>query len=208
MGWLIAVSAAPAAGPLLYALLHEHPAAVRLVDGFVYLAVPLLVAWQVVPHAWEERSVVALVAVGVGFLVPAVVERVSHALERHTDHVALVVGLSGLLLHGVLEGAGFAPTTGGVPVAFALAVILHRIPVGLVVWWLIRPRYGRLAAATGVGLVVVTTLAGYAVGMEVLGDVHGTGVQLYQAFVSGSLVHVVFHQGRHDHTHDGHGHPH
>ena len=32
--------------------------------------------------------------------------------------------------------------------------------------------------------------------------------ELYQAFVSGSLVHVVFHQGRHDHTHDEQGHVH
>jgi hypothetical protein len=30
-------------------------------------------------------------------------------------------------------------------------------------------------------------------------------VELYQAFVSGSLVHVVFHQGRRDHSHDDHG---
>ena len=27
------------------------------------------------------------------------------------------------------------------------------------------------------------------------------GAALYQAFVSGSLIHVVFHQGRHDHDH-------
>ena len=200
------MSAAPVAGPLLYAVLHERPTLVRLVDGFVYVAVPLLVAWQVLPHAWEERSVVTLLAVAAGFVVPTAVERISHVLERHTDRVALVVGLSGLLVHGVLEGAAFAPVTGTVPVAFALAVILHRVPVGLVVWWLMRPRYGVLAAATGVGLVVATTLAGYAVGMEVLGGVHGTGVELYQAFVSGTLVHVVFHQGRHDHTHEDHGH--
>lgn len=205
-GWLIAVSAAPVAGPLLYALLHERPTAVRLVDGFVYVAVPLLVAWQVLPHAWEVRTALPLIAVAVGFVVPAAIERLSHALERHTDQVALAIGLSGLLLHGVLEGAAFAPVNGSVPVPFALAVTLHRVPVGLVVWWLVRPRYGWLAASVGVGLVVATTLAGYGVGMEVMTHVEGPGLELYQAFVSGSLVHVVFHQGRHDHTHDDHLH--
>lgn len=208
MGWLIAVSAAPVAGPLLYALLHDRPAAVRVVDGFVYLAVPLLVAWQVLPHAWEERTALPLIAVAVGFVVPAALERLSHALERHTDQVALAVGLSGLLVHGVLEGAAFAPVDGRVPVAFALAVVLHRIPVGLVVWWLVRPRYGGLAAAVAIGLVVGTTLAGYTVGMEVMGGVERVGVDTYQAFVSGSLVHVVFHQGRHDHDHEAGSHGH
>jgi hypothetical protein len=55
--------------------------------------------------------------------------------------------------------------------------------------------------AIGIGALVGVTLAGYALGTEVLEAVHGAGGDLYQAFVSGSLVHVVFHQGRHDHTH-------
>ena len=38
--------------------------------------------------------------------------------------------------------------------AFGLAVVLHRIPVGLVIWWLVRPRYGTGAAALSVGAAV------------------------------------------------------
>ena len=30
---------------------------------------------------------------------------------------------------------------------------------------------------------------------------HGTGVDLYQAFVGGALLHVMFHQSRRDHRH-------
>jgi len=190
----------------LYRLLHEHPRAVRLVDGFVYLAVPLLVMWQVVPHALEERSVTILVVVGAGFLLPTAMERASHALERHTDNLALLVGLSGLVIHALLEGAGLAPTSGTVPTPFALAVILHRIPVSLVIWWLICPRFGWPAAVAGVGSIVVATLVGYGLGIELLGNAPGAGIELYQALVSGSLVHVVFHQGRHDHQHHDHGH--
>ncbi len=206
MGWLIAALAAPLAGPVLYRVLHPHPRAVHLVDGGVYLAVPILVALQVLPHAWEDRSVLAIVALGAGFLLPALVERASHAFEERTDNVALVVGLSGLVLHAVLEGGAFAPTGSGPEPLFALAVTLHRIPVGLVIWWLIRPRFGQGWAAAGVGAMVLGTLAGYALGAELLGGVEESGAHLYQAFVSGSLVHVVFHQGRHDHDHsEGHG---
>ncbi len=204
MGFLIAALAAPVAGPVLYGVLHDHPRAVRLVDGFVYFAVPALVAWQVLPFAWQQRSLLAIAAVAAGLLLPQGMERISRLFEHHTDNLALVVGLSGLVVHALLEGAAFSPGSETVALPFALAVILHRVPVGLVIWWLIRPRYGAAAAAAGVSLLVLATLAGYGVGAEFLADAHGPGIELYQAFVSGSLVHVVFHQGRHDHRHDDH----
>lgn len=201
MGYLIAAAAAPVLGPVLYRVLHPHPTAVRFVDGFVYLAVPLLVAWQVLPHAWQEGSLLVLVALAGGFLLPGLIERASHALADQTDNLAIVIGLSGLALHALLEGAALVPGEATVEAPFAMAVILHRVPVGLVVWWLVRPRFGVAAASASVGSVVVATLAGYGLGTELLADVHGSGAQIYQAFVSGSLVHVVFHQGRHDHDH-------
>lgn len=200
MGYLIAAAAAPVLGPVLYRLLHPHPRAVGFVDGFVYVAVPVLVAWQVVPHAWAAGSVVPIVVVAAGFFVPALVEQVSHAFAEQTDNLAIVVGLSGLVLHALLEGAAFAPVD-QVDDAFALAVILHRIPLGLVIWWLIRPRFGQVAASLGVASMVFATLGGFGLGTEILSQAHGVGAELYQLFVSGSLVHVVFHQGRHDHDH-------
>lgn len=207
--FLIGALLAPVFGPILYHLLHDHPRAVKAVDGFVYAAVPVLVAVQILPHAWEDRSIILILVVSAGFLLPAAIEQASHALVEHTDNLALVVGISGLALHALMEGAAFAHTGTDVSTPFALAVILHRIPVSLVVWWLVRPRFGRGWAAAGVGSIVLATLAGYVVGAEVLGVAHGGGVDLYQAFVSGSLVHVVFHQGRHDHQHDHeHGHQH
>jgi len=202
--YLIAALAAPIVGPTLYRLLHERPGAVRLVDGFVYVAVPLLVVWQVVPHAWEDRSIAILIAVGVGFLLPTAMERASHALEKYTDNLALVVGLSGLVIHALMEGAGLVPSADAVATPFALAVILHRIPVSLIIWWLICPRFGWPAAVAGVGSIVVATLVGYGLGIELLGNAPSAGIELYQALVSGSLVHVVFHQGRHDHQHHDH----
>lgn len=205
MGYLIAAALAPLLGPLLYRVLHDHPRAVEAVDNFVYVAVPILVAWQVLPYALEDRNAFAILAVVVGFLLPALMERVSTALAEQTDNLALVVGLSGLVLHAMLEGTALVPGAVPVDAPFAVAVILHRIPVSLVIWWLICPRFGSTAATAGVGSIVLATLAGYGLGTEFLSDVHGSGAEIYQAFVSGSLVHVVFHQGRHDHDHSNNG---
>ena len=200
--YLIAALAAPIVGPLLYRVLHNRPVAVRSVDGFVYVAVPALLAWQVGHLALERSTLMVLLAAAAGLAIPTVAERVSHALHRHTDKLALLMGVSGLVLHALLEGAALAPGEDGVAFAFGVALVLHRIPVSLVVWWLVRPRYGLGAAVLGIGAIVGVTLVGFALGTEVVEGAHGAGGDLYQAFVSGSLVHVVFHQGRHDHTHD------
>jgi len=198
---LVAVLLAPVLGALMYRSLHRRDRAVQLVDGFVYVAVPTLIAVQIIPDVVEDGSAMLLVLVAAGAVVPSLVERASHLLERYTDDVAIVVGLSGLLVHEALEGAAFAPFGSEVEPVFAWAVILHRVPAGLVIWWLVRPRHGIPLATVAVGSLVVATLAGFLIGNELLGPVHGPGVERYQAFVSGTLLHVIFHRGRHDHAH-------
>ncbi len=202
MAYLIAALAAPLAGPLLYGLLHERPRAARVLDRGVYVLVPFLVAWQVIPEAWERRTVWPLLAVVAGVLIPTWIERASHSLRHRTDGAALLIGLSGVLLHSLLEGAALAPIETAPPgLAFGLAVTLHRIAEGLIIWWLLRPRYGIALASAGVALLLGATGTGVLLGLELLGGAETAGVSIYQALVAGSLVHVVFHQGRHDHTH-------
>ena len=187
---------APVAGALLYKWLHHRPGAARLVDGFMYVVVPALVVWRVIPHAWADYGVLAIVVFLLGVGTPALIERVSHKLAPHTDNLALLAGLSGLSLHAFLEGAALVSKAARV----APAVILHRIPVGLMIWWLLRPRHGFRGASLGIGAILAATVAGYAVGAWFFTDGHD-GAGLYQALVGGSLLHVVFHQGRHDHRH-------
>ena len=199
MGYLIAVAFAPLLAPVLYRVLHDRPSAVETFDKFVYLAVPMLVAWQVLPHAWEERNVLLILAVTGGLVLPILVERAFQSIADETDNLAIAAGLSGLVLHALLEGSALTPTSPDPPLV--AAIILHRIPMSLVIWWLIFPRFGTKKAAAGIGLLVLATLAGYSLGSEFLSGLQGDGPALYQAFVSGSLIHVVFHQGRHDHDH-------
>jgi len=203
--YLVAALAAPIVGALLYRSLHGRRPAARLVDGFVYLAVPVLVAIQVVPDVVSEGAPLLLAVVAAGALVPNLLERASRSLARHTDDLTIVVTLTGLVVHEALEGAALAPGGESVDPAFAWAVILHRVPVGLVMWWLVRPRHGIALASAAVASLSLATLAGAFVGYELAGPAHGQAFKLFEAFVAGTLLHVVFHQGRHDHDHS---HPH
>ncbi|MDE0055349.1 MAG: hypothetical protein OXT64_14005, partial [Gammaproteobacteria bacterium] len=173
---------APVAGALLYGWLHDRPYGVRLVDGFMYVAVPALVLWQVVPHVWASHGLLAIGVFVLGLGTPALIERISHRLAPHADNLALLAGLSGLSLHAFLEGAALVSNG----IQLGLAVILHRIPVGLTVWWLLRPRRGFGGASIGIAAILAATVAGYVAGARFFGDGHG-GVGLYQAFVGGSL---------------------
>jgi uncharacterized membrane protein YraQ (UPF0718 family) len=75
-----------------------------------------------------------------------------------------------------------------------LAVILHRFPVGLTIWWLLRPAnplWVPLAVLVG---LAVSTAVGFFWGGEVTTNLSGQGVAWFQALVAGSLLHVVLHR--------------
>ncbi len=199
---LAAALASPVLGALFYGFLHHRSWATRVVDGLVYLVVPILVALQVFPHSFDTGELLSLVALGVGAGLYFVIERMSRAFAAQADNLAILVALSGLVLHAVLEGGALGAGANQAAPFFVFAVVLHRFPVGLVVWWLIRPRHGRAAALAGVGAIVAATLAGAAGGSLVAPPSDGMGLDLFQAFVAGSLLHVVFHQGRSDHRHE------
>ena len=188
--------AAPVVGALLYKWLHDRPSTVRLFDGCMCVAVPAIVLWQVLPHSWGNHGLLAVLVLLLGMGTPNLIERIFRSLAPYADNIALLAGWSGLLIHAFLEGAALVSNDMG----FAYAVILHRIPVGLMIWWILRPRHGFRGAAVGIGTILVATVAGYVIGARVFAD--GAGVDLYQAFVAGMLLHAVFHQSRHDHSHD------
>ena len=192
----IAALVAPLVGVLIYIAFHNHPRSIRVIDTVVLSALPILVAVQIFPHVWLERQIAPLIAVGAGIGILYVIERLSRSLAQHTDNVTIVLGVASMAMHALLEGGALMPAS--VSVSFTAAVVLHRIPVGLLIWWLLEPRHGVGVAILGVGSLLLATVIGFVAGTELLPEEHGV-LELYQAFVGGSLLHVVFHRSRHDH---------
>ena len=195
---IISALLAPLAGVLIYVTMHHQARTVRLLDTAVIVALPLLVAVQVLPHAWGERSLVPVVMVALGAGLVALVERLSHTLARYTDDATILFAVLGISVHALLEGSAL---TAGASPAFVLAVVAHRVTLGLLIWWLVVPRHGTRAAAAGVAAILAATVAGYVVGTGVMADLAFVDSHLLEAFVAGTLLHVVLHQGREDHRH-------
>ena len=195
---------APVVGAFLYPVLHDQPRLTRAFDRIMYVLVPLLVLIQVfgheiTHHGWEPVSIGFLMGVmALGLLMPVAIKHVSHGIANNTGTLSIIAGFLGFFLHALLEGASLNTDQ---PIN-TLPIAIHRIAVGVMIWWILRPRYGAVIAMAGIAGLLVTTSTGYflsgALANEFVGSSH------FQAFVAGSLLHVIFHESRHGgpHSHD------
>lgn len=195
---LISSIAALAVGPLVHFWVHARPAPLAVLEGFILTAIGGLVLLHILPHGWEVAGWPVAVAALVGALGPEVVERLfHHGAARRVHLLALGLALAGLLVHAALDGValvgGAHGEFGSSDTGMTLAVILHRIPVGLTIWWLLRHPHSPALALGTLGLIAVATVVGYGIGPRLLAGLSGRGLGLFQALVAGTLLHVVWH---------------
>ncbi|MDE2764586.1 MAG: permease [Gemmatimonadota bacterium] len=195
MLYLIAALAALAGGPLLHAGAGNRRGLASLLDGLSRTAIPGLVFLAFVPAAVGEGEWAVVLALVAGFLVPVAAERTSQRATRPTHRLALLAGLSGFVVHAALDGAALATLPPDADPSFPLAVVLHRLPVGVAVWWLVTREMDTRAGIGALAALMLGTMGGYLFGGVLEGTASDSGaLTLYQAAVAGSLVHVVVHQ--------------
>ena len=189
-------------GPPLIALSGRWRWLVTTVDGIVLVTMGGLLAAHIMPELFEVAGPLAGVAAVCGLLVPAVLQRLLGKAAEQVHTVTLVLALGGLALHAVIDGVALAGGghdhgSGG---SLRLAIALHRVPVGLTIWWLLRPAFGAPAALAVLVLIAVATVIGFT-GAGWLGELlQGQTLALFNAFVAGTLVHVMLHRP-HQHAH-------
>ncbi len=196
--------AAPVIGVILYPVLHDNPRLTKIFDRCMYVMVPFLVLTQVLEHqiehhGWAPAGIFILLGVMVlGLLIPIGIEYLSHSIAPKTEALSVIAGFLGLGLHVLLEGSSLNTDSSTI----IIPLTVHRLAVGLMIWWILYPRYGLPIAIFGIAGLLSTTLTGF-----FLANIlpHGfAGSDLFQAFVAGSLLHVIFHEHYHGnpHAHD------
>lgn len=197
---LFATLTALICGPLLYAVARRGPAFIAFLDGFVLVSIAGLVLLEVVPGAYGEGGPWSLAFLLIGAIGPSVVEHTLQQARREAHLATLALAVLGLLLHSIGDGValspglapGLAPGAGHAHEALGIAVVVHSIPVGLVVWWVMAPVFGRGPPALTLLLMCAGTVVGFVFGPE-LSEVLGTSAfAWFQALVAGSILHVVF----------------
>lgn len=201
-------------GPFVYSLGQRRPTAREVLDGFIFITIAGIVCVHIIPEAMEVGGLSAIVFLLLGLAFPIAVERYFHR-SLHEAHVfILVLAALGLTLHATIDGIALLPLgdssgsapgidTGVLGTLFgnqlALGVILHRLPVGMAIWWSVRLSFGVPVAVATFALMIAATAAAYFLGESTLPLLETRVVAYFQAFVAGSLVHVVAFGVSHDH---------
>lgn len=195
MLYLLASCIALLIGPLFYRYFSSGSGLQKGLDGFIFVSLGGLVLIHILPELLEHGGLLAIVFVVLGLWGPTASERLFHRYSEITHNLTLSLGIGGLLLHTITDGGAMVlAQQDGNSSLLALGVILHRLPVGLAIWWLLKPQVGTRWASVVLTAMMLLTGVGYFAGEQLLSQLSLDNTVYLQAFVTGSILHVVLHQ--------------
>jgi hypothetical protein len=183
-------------GPIIYALGRRNHAARHILDGLIFITIAGIICVDIIPEALAVGSTMAFVFLVLGIAFPVVIERGFHGAFHEAHVLVLIVAALGLVVHSIIDGIALLPMKGG---DLAHAVILHRLPVGMAIWWSLRPNLGLPVAIAAFVTISIATTASYVLGGPMLELAEARSIAYVQAFVSGSLIHIVAFGVTHEH---------
>lgn len=190
-------------GPITYRLLQRKSGWVDLLDAFIFVTISGLVLFHILPELLHNGGLIVLVLMALGVLTPSWIEKYFHHAADQAHQTTLFLGILGLVLHASIDGSVLIVEQGDhTGWLLALGVLLHRFPVGLTIWWLLRPQYGRMLPLLILISMSVATILGAYFADYSLAKLDGQWLAWLQAFVMGSIMHVVLHRPYlHGHSH-------
>lgn len=190
LAFLIATLLALGVGPLLYTLARREPRALAFLDGFVLVSIAGLVLLEVMPGAVRAGGGWSLLFLALGLFGPTLLERAFRRAEREAHILALGLAVAGLALHALADGVVLAPDRGDW--ALPLAVVIHSLPVGMAVWWLLAPHFGAGPPLLALAAMGAGTILGWSYGVSLSELLGAQAWSWVQSLVAGSILHVVF----------------
>ena len=195
MLYLLASCIALLLGPIFYRYLSTENGLQKGLDGFIFVSLGGLVLVHILPELLEHGGFLAIIFVIIGLWGPTASEKLFHRYSEVTHNLTLTLGIAGLLLHTITDGSAMVLAQHDEnSILLALGVILHRLPVGLAIWWLLKPQLGARWAMAVLAAMMLLTGFGYFAGEQLLTHLSLDNTVYLQAFVTGSILHVVLHQ--------------
>jgi len=152
-------------------------------------------AFLLIPESWAALGYWSVALILAGYLVPGLLEQLIKK-AAHTFHVvSLLLALAGLALHALLDGAALTMGNDGMTSSLSVAIVVHRFGVGMMLWLMVQPVFGKRAAFGVLGFVTLATIGGYLLSESVLGLEEGFAMSVIQALIIGMIVHSLVHRG-------------
>ena len=188
-----------ALAPWVYGRLHRWRALHNILDTLLLLIVAAIVLLEVLWDSYREIGWIGPLIGVVGLAVPSLVEQVFSRLALPAHRLTTLLGLAALLLHSVMDGATLAVAE---QQWLSLAVVLHQLPMGLAVWWFILHAHGRRTAQVVLSAMLLATVLGFFGTRQILPLLTTYSSVVLQAFLAGTLLHVLVHRRKPHHDHD------
>jgi len=168
--------------------------AAKALDSLIIAILILLMALFLIPESWAQLGYQSIVLILAGYLLPGVLE---HLIKKaaHTLHmVSLLLALSGLALHAMLDGAALNTGDGALSSNLSMAIVIHRFGVGMMIWMMVQPLFGRKIAFGVLGFASIATVAGFLLSEKVLGLEGDYVISIIQPLIIGMIVHSLIHR--------------
>ena len=179
-------------GPLIYSRFRGAWAATAI-DAFALVGVGGLVFVHILPQVFTQAGWIVFPAALVGFFGPGFLCGSKLFAGQQTRRIVTPLAVFGIIVHALLDGLALTHQASHEETrALSAAVIVHRIPIGLGLWWLAAPLYGRRAALGLLSAIALFSALGFFFGEALIEGASSTGVALFQALIAGSLIHVIF----------------
>ena len=194
--WILGVSvAALLVGPAIHRVARREPVTMAALDNFVLVVIVGLVTLEIFPAALTLAGPLALVALLLGALGPALADGPLHRASHGTHSAALTLAIVGVALHSITDGVALASAhaAGSDNHALEAAVIAHQLPVSVAVWWLLSPAGPLRATAAMIGLGLAT-VAGFVLADRLFAALDTAWLGALQALFAGFLLHVLAHR--------------
>ncbi|WP_251359775.1 hypothetical protein [Kangiella sp. TOML190] len=181
--------------------------------SFVLISIGGILLLDIFPALWQQIGWQLLPFALLGFWGPSLIESSFRKAADKAHKLALALGILGLALHSILDGLAIIEDQHNAMVPYA--VVLHRLVVGLSIWWLVEPIWGKFRTYSVFALLILATLIGYGFGSGIFFDSvnlephkvsNAVWLDYFQALIAGTLLHVIIHRPHIDE--DGHHHDH
>ena len=181
-------------GPILYQWLRHGGFAAKALDSLIIVVLIILMALFLIPESWAALGYSSIGLILAGYLVPGLLELLIKKAAHTLHMVSLLLALGGLALHAMLDGAALSAGDGAMTGNLSLAIVIHRFGVGMMIWMMVQPLFGRRVAFAVLGFAAVATVGGYLLSEKVLGLEGGYAMPVIQALIIGMIVHSLVHR--------------
>jgi hypothetical protein len=183
------------AGPLLFQWLSRSERLAGALDRVIVVVLVILVGALLLPDIVEPLGFSAPAFLVLGYLLPGLLERLIRRAAETLHLLSLYVAFFGLLLHALLDGAGLAGSELRASPGLAAAIILHRFGVGLMLWLIIEPVFGKRAAWSTLVAIAAATIAGFEFSERLLPLAGDGAIAAVQGVIVGTIIHGLVHRG-------------